>query len=53
MLFLARVLQGAADAVTWVVGFALIADLYGEDERGPRDGAGDGRAARWGSSSAR
>src|SRR4029450_6379838 len=34
MLFLARVLQGAADAVTWVVGFALIADLYGEDERG-------------------
>src|SRR3954471_451077 len=34
MLFLARMLQGAADAVTWVVGFALIADLYGEDERG-------------------
>jgi MFS transporter, DHA1 family, solute carrier family 18 (vesicular amine transporter), member 1/2 len=34
MLFLARILQGAADAVTWVVGFALIADLYGEDERG-------------------
>src|SRR5207248_2037865 len=34
MLFLARMLQGAADAATWVVGFALIADLYGEDERG-------------------
>jgi DHA1 family solute carrier family 18 vesicular amine transporter 1/2 len=34
MLFVARMLQGAADAVTWVVGFALIADLYGEDERG-------------------
>src|SRR3954469_23122949 len=34
LLFLARMLQGAADAVTWVVGFALIADLYGEDERG-------------------
>jgi MFS family permease len=27
-------LQGAADAMTWVVGLALIADLYGEDERG-------------------
>ena len=25
---------GAADAVTWVVGFALIADLYGPAERG-------------------
>jgi MFS transporter, DHA1 family, solute carrier family 18 (vesicular amine transporter), member 1/2 len=34
ILFLARMLQGAADAVTWVVGFALIADLYGEHERG-------------------
>lgn len=34
MLFLARMLQGAADAVTWVVGYALIADLYTEDERG-------------------
>jgi MFS transporter, DHA1 family, solute carrier family 18 (vesicular amine transporter), member 1/2 len=34
VLFIARMLQGAADAVTWVVGFALIADLYGEDERG-------------------
>jgi small ligand-binding sensory domain FIST len=34
VLFLARLVQGAADAVTWVVGFALIADLYGPDERG-------------------
>jgi MFS transporter, DHA1 family, solute carrier family 18 (vesicular amine transporter), member 1/2 len=34
MLFAARMLQGAADAVTWVVGFALIADLYGEADRG-------------------
>jgi DHA1 family solute carrier family 18 vesicular amine transporter 1/2 len=34
MLFAARMLQGAADAATWVVGFALIADLYGEEERG-------------------
>ena len=34
MLFIARMLQGAADAMTWVVGFALIADLYGESERG-------------------
>jgi MFS transporter, DHA1 family, solute carrier family 18 (vesicular amine transporter), member 1/2 len=34
MLFAARMLQGAADAVTWVVGLALIADLYGDDERG-------------------
>jgi MFS transporter, DHA1 family, solute carrier family 18 (vesicular amine transporter), member 1/2 len=33
-LFAARLVQGAADAVTWVVGFALIADLYGSDERG-------------------
>jgi MFS family permease len=33
-LFLARLVQGAADAVTWVVGFALIADLYGPAERG-------------------
>jgi len=33
-LFAARMLQGAADAMTWVVGFALIADLYGEHERG-------------------
>ncbi len=34
MLFAARMLQGTADAMTWVVGFALIADLYAEDERG-------------------
>jgi multidrug resistance protein len=34
LLFSARLVQGAADAVTWVVGFALIADLYGAHERG-------------------
>jgi multidrug resistance protein len=34
MLFGARLLQGVADGVTWVVGFALIADLYKPDERG-------------------
>jgi MFS transporter, DHA1 family, solute carrier family 18 (vesicular amine transporter), member 1/2 len=33
-LFAARLVQGAADAVTWVVGFALIADLYSQQERG-------------------
>jgi len=33
-LFAARLVQGAADAVTWVVGFALVADLYGPRERG-------------------
>ncbi len=33
-LFAARLTQGAADAVTWIVGFALIADLYGPEERG-------------------
>src|ERR1700730_13786007 len=33
-LFAARLVQGSADAVTWVVGFALIADLYGPEERG-------------------
>lgn len=33
-LFAARLVQGGADAITWVVGFALIADLYGPDERG-------------------
>lgn len=33
-LFAARLVQGAADAVTWVVGFALIADSYGPGERG-------------------
>jgi MFS family permease len=30
--------QGAADAVTWVVGFALIADLYAVEERGRMTG---------------
>lgn len=34
VLFAARLLQGAADGMTWIVGFALIADLYGPDERG-------------------
>ena len=34
MLFAARLVQGAADGMTWVVGFAMIADLYGPDERG-------------------
>lgn len=34
MLFAARLVQGAADGITWVVGFAMIADLYGDDERG-------------------
>ena len=34
MLFLARLLQGAADGMTWIVGFAMIADLYGPEERG-------------------
>ena len=33
-LFAARLVQGAADAVAWVVGFALIADLYTAEERG-------------------
>ena len=33
-LFAARMLQGAADAVTWVVGFALITDMYDPSERG-------------------
>ena len=33
-LFAARLVQGASDAVTWVVGFALIADLYRPEERG-------------------
>jgi DHA1 family solute carrier family 18 vesicular amine transporter 1/2 len=33
-LFAARLVQGAADGVTWVVGFALIADRYGPSERG-------------------
>jgi len=34
LLFAARMIQGASDAVTWVVGFALVADLYGPSERG-------------------
>jgi multidrug resistance protein len=34
MLFAARILQGAADAMTWIVGFAMIADLYSPEERG-------------------
>jgi len=33
-LFFARFVQGAADALTWVVGFALIADLYAAEDRG-------------------
>src|SRR5262252_9218674 len=33
-LFAARLVQGAADATTWVVGFAFVADLYQPDERG-------------------
>ena len=37
-LFVARLAQGAADAVTWVVGFALLADLYEPAERGRASG---------------
>src|SRR5438874_1904681 len=33
-LFMARLAQGAADAVTWVVGFALLADVYDPAARG-------------------
>jgi DHA1 family solute carrier family 18 vesicular amine transporter 1/2 len=33
-LFAARLVQGAADGVTWIVGFALVADLYAPEERG-------------------
>src|SRR5260221_535700 len=33
-LFAARLAQGAADGMTWVVGLALVADHYGPDERG-------------------
>ncbi len=33
-LFVARLVQGAADAITWVVGMALIADLFDRDQRG-------------------
>lgn len=32
-LFVARLIQGAADAVTWVVGFAVVADMYTSAER--------------------
>ncbi|MGE0704427.1 MAG: MFS transporter, partial [Vicinamibacterales bacterium] len=34
LLFAARMIQGVGDAMTWVVGFALIADLYDPTERG-------------------
>lgn len=34
LLFAARMVQGAADGVTWAVGFALVADLYGPEDRG-------------------
>lgn len=37
-LFVARFVQGAADAITWVVGFALVADMYEPEERGRRMG---------------
>jgi MFS transporter, DHA1 family, solute carrier family 18 (vesicular amine transporter), member 1/2 len=33
-LFAARMVQGAADGITWVVGFALIADCYAPEDRG-------------------
>ena len=33
-LFAARMIQGAADGVTWAVGFALVADCYGPEDRG-------------------
>ncbi len=33
-LFAARMIQGAADGVTWVAGLALVADLYGPADRG-------------------
>jgi MFS transporter, DHA1 family, solute carrier family 18 (vesicular amine transporter), member 1/2 len=33
-LFAARLAQGAADAVAWVVGLALLADVYEPSERG-------------------
>jgi multidrug resistance protein len=33
-LFAARMVQGAADAVTWIVGFALVADMYPPAARG-------------------
>ena len=34
MLFVARLLAGAGDAIAWGVGFALVADLFGPHERG-------------------
>ena len=34
LLFAARMVQGAADGVTWGVGFALVADCYGAEDRG-------------------
>src|SRR5262245_53683309 len=37
-LFAARLAQGAADAVAWVVGLALIADVYEPSERGRATG---------------
>lgn len=37
-LFVARLAQGAADAITWVVGLALIADVYPSSERGRATG---------------
>jgi DHA1 family solute carrier family 18 vesicular amine transporter 1/2 len=37
-LFIARLAQGGADAVTWVVGLALVADLYEPPERGRATG---------------
>jgi MFS transporter, DHA1 family, solute carrier family 18 (vesicular amine transporter), member 1/2 len=37
-LFVARLAQGAADAVTWVVGLALVADMYDPAERGRASG---------------
>jgi MFS transporter, DHA1 family, solute carrier family 18 (vesicular amine transporter), member 1/2 len=38
ILFLARLAQGGADAVTWVVGLALLADVYEASERGRATG---------------
>jgi DHA1 family solute carrier family 18 vesicular amine transporter 1/2 len=38
LLFTARLLQGAADAITWVVGLALLADVYEPAERGRATG---------------
>jgi DHA1 family solute carrier family 18 vesicular amine transporter 1/2 len=37
-LFVARLAQGAADGVTWVVGFALLAEMYPPAERGRASG---------------